>query len=220
VPTPAPPATAQPAPALPEPAAPLPWPTFAALVLRLASRAGATAPGGTLVIGVDGFSGSGKTWLATRLADALGAPLLHVDAYVPGWHGLAAGVEALGRDLVRPWSQGRTGHAQTFDWDADRPGPRLTLPPPPLAVLEGCGTAGLGTADGLAARVWVHASPALRARRLDRREDHLAYRPFRAVWARQEEALAARHDSPRRCEVRVRHAGHAGVDLAPLLPRT
>lgn len=218
MPTPAPPAAAQQTAA--QPAAPLPWPAFAAHVLRLAAHTGTPAPGGTLLIGVDGFSGSGKTWLATRLADALGAPLLHVDAYVPGWHGLAAGVEALGRDLVRPWSQGRTGHPQTFDWDAGRPGPRLTLPPPPLAVLEGCGIAGLGTADGLAARVWVHASPALRARRLDRREDHLAYRPFRAVWARQEEALAARHDSPRRCEVRVRHAGHAGVDLAPGPPRT
>ncbi|HEY0186832.1 MAG TPA: hypothetical protein VGC67_05035 [Cellulomonas sp.] len=216
MPTPALPSTlpVQPADAL------LPWTAFGALVHRLASRAGSTAPGGTLLIAVDGFSGAGKTWLATRLADALGATLLHVDAYVPGWHGLADGIEAIGRDLVRPWSRGRTGRAQSYDWDGERPGPLLTFPPPPLAVLEGCGIASLGAGSGLAARVWVHASPAARARRLDLREDHLDYLPHRTTWARQEEEIAARHDTPRRCDVRVRRAARAGVDLAPLPPRT
>ncbi len=196
------------------PAAALPWSAFAALVHRLGDGAGTAAPGGTLVVAVDGFSGAGKTWVAARLAAALGADLVHVDAYVPGWTGLPDGVRRLGRDLVGPWSRGLTGHAQLYDWDAGVPGDRLELPPPPLAVLEGSGIASLAAGSGLAVRVWVHAAPGVRADRLDAREDHLAYLPYRDTWARQEEALARRQETLRRCDVRVLRASTSGVHLA------
>lgn len=196
------------------PATALPWSAFAALLRRLGERAEVAAPGGALVVAVDGYSGAGKTWVATRLADALGATLLHVDEFVPGWHGLDEGVRALGRDLVGPWSRGEPGHPQVFDWDADALGPRLTLPAPRVAVLEGSGIASLGPGSGLSARVWVHAAPAVRAQRLDGRADRVAYLPHRTTWARQEEALAARRDTPRRCDVRVVRASVAGVQLA------
>lgn len=214
MPSPAPPTVVRSTP----PPAVLGWPAFAALVHRIARRSGAAAPGGTLVVAVDGFSGAGKTWLSTRLAEALRAELLHVDAFVPGWHGLAAGVRAVGEDLVAPWSQGRAARPLLYDWDAEAPGARPTLPPPPVAVLEGCGIASLGAGSGLAARLWVHAPPHVRDRRLDDREDRDAYLPHRATWARQEADLAERHRTPHRCDLRVLRADAAGVQVSAAPP--
>gem|GEM_PF-647836 len=199
-------------------AAVLAWPAFAALVHRIALRSGAAAPDGTLVVAVDGYSGSGKTWLSTRLAAALRAELLHVDAFVPGWHALDEGVRTVGRDLVGPWAAGRAARPRPYDWDTATPGPRLTLAPPSLAVLEGCGIASLDPAAGLAARLWVHAAPHLRTRRLDGREDRDAYLPHRATWARQEADLARRHRTPHRCDLRVLRADAAGVRVTPAPP--
>lgn len=196
----------------------LAWPAFAALVHRIALRSGAVAPDGTLVVAVDGFSGSGKTWLSTRLAAALRAELLHVDAFVPGWHGLDEGVRAVGRDLVGPWAHGREARPRLYDWDTATPGRRLTLAPPAVAVLEGCGIASLDPGAGLAVRLWVHAAPHLRARRLDGREDRDAYLPHRTTWARQETALARRHRTAHRCDLRVLRADAAGVQVSPAPP--
>lgn len=196
----------------------LTWPAFAALVRRLALRSGAAGPDGTLVVAVDGFSGAGKTWLSARLAAALRAELVHVDAFVPGWHGLDEGIRAVGRDLVGPWSRGQEARPRLYDWDAASAGRQLALAPPRTAVLEGCGIASLGSTAGLAVRLWVHAPPHLRARRLDGREDRDAYLPHRAAWARQEAELARRHRTPHRCDLRVLRAETTGVQVTAAPP--
>src|SRR6476661_4492660 len=54
--------------------------------------------GGTRLVAVDGPSGAGKTTLAAEVADALGAPTIHMDDLYPGWDGLAASTER-----VREW---------------------------------------------------------------------------------------------------------------------
>ena len=53
---------------------------------ELGARLATTGPrlGRTRLIGLDGRSGSGKTWLAGRLARAVDAPVIHLDDLYPG----------------------------------------------------------------------------------------------------------------------------------------
>lgn len=70
---------------------------------------------GLRLVTVDGYSGAGKSRLTTRLARELGrAPTVHLDAFYPGWDGLAAGVElavgwVAGRGRSRPMAPLRLG---------------------------------------------------------------------------------------------------------------
>ena len=73
----------------------------------------ASAEGRTPIILIDGPSGAGKSSLADRLLavwPAAGRPrLVRMDDLYPGWDGLDAGSEAVGRDLLEPLRVSGTG---------------------------------------------------------------------------------------------------------------
>ena len=158
------------------------------------------------VIAVDGFSGSGKTWFAERLARTLGAPIFHVDEFIPGWDALADGVAHVATHLLTPWAQGQPALVREYDWHGARPGPWVHAEPAPVVVLEG---SGIGTVDPslISALVWVDTPQALREDRLAGREDRDLYAPYREIWAAQERAVTARADTPARADVVVHEAG-------------
>ena len=76
---------------------------FAAVVAELA------APPRPVVL-VDGRSGAGKSTLAARLVAAWPGPvtLVSLDDLFPGWDGLAAGSDAVARDVLRRTEPGYT----------------------------------------------------------------------------------------------------------------
>ena len=59
-----------------------------------------------VLIAVDGFSGAGKTTLATELAAALRAhhtvSLFHLEDVYPGWDGLADGIAYFSEQVAAP----------------------------------------------------------------------------------------------------------------------
>src|ERR1700722_20134242 len=79
----------------------------AALDALTRARAGTGTGGGTRIIAIDGWSGSGKTSLAEHLSPALGAPCLHLDDWVPGWNGLGRSVELLVEWVLQPLADDR-----------------------------------------------------------------------------------------------------------------
>ena len=165
------------------------------------------------VIAVDGFSGSGKTWFADRLARALDAPIYHVDEFIPGWDALADGISHVAAHLLTPWAQGQAALVREYDWHGARPGAWVQAAVAPVVVLEG---SGIGTVDPalISALVWVDTSDALREDRLAGREDRELYAPYRAVWAAQELALAERADTPGRADVVVHEAGETHLRIS------
>ena len=95
---------------------------------------------------VDGPSGAGKTQLAARLVGALGGPpLLRMDDLYPGWDGLAAGVEALRRDVVAPLAEGRPARYRRWDWTTNAHAETQDLGTPPVLVVEGVGAGAVAT---------------------------------------------------------------------------
>jgi len=160
-----------------------------ALVVE-AARAARPALGSTVVVAVDGRSGSGKTVLGTAVAAALACPVVHLDEIYPGWDGLEAGIE-LATDLVLdPLARGERAAYPRWDWMRSRPGRTIEVPAARHLVLEGCGALVPPAARHAAVRVWVEApTPVRKQRALSR--DGEAYAPHWDRWAAQEDAVYA-----------------------------
>ena len=169
-----------------------------AVLAALAANRRARDAGAGLVIAVDGATGSGKTTLAVRLADALGGVarpavrVLALEALVPGWSALARGA-ARGAAVLRDLRDGRAGVAPSWDWQAAREGDPVRVDPLDggILVLEGCGAlaAAAQELEPLAVlRVLVEAPAAVRRARIAERDP---YRWDVAAWEAQERRLAA-----------------------------
>lgn len=137
------------------------------------------------IVAVDGPSGSGKTTFAAALADALGAPTLHMDDLFPGWDGLAAAPGLLTTQVLEPLARGEHAAYRRWDWLTSGWGERVTLAWTDLLVIEGCGCSVGPAAPYAAVRIWVEADPHVRIARGIARDGE-AFRPHWERWARQE----------------------------------
>lgn len=169
-------------------------------VLGLAASRRPSLGRGRLVC-VDGPAGSGKTTLATDLAGATGAPVVHTDDLLDGWDGLP-GLPGSLVELLAPLAEGRPGRAPRYDWHAGRFAGSLTLEPAPMLVLEGVGAGSLSAAPWMTVLVWVAAPVELRRRRgLERDGD--AFAPHWDSWAEAEARHHVEHRTRERADVVV-----------------
>lgn len=149
--------------------------------------AGPPTAGDTRVIAVDGPSGSGKSTFASRLAAALGAPVVAMDDLYPGWDGLEAGVARLRDEVLAPLARREPATWRRWDWAREEPGGWDCLAPGPAVVVDGVGSGARAVAGDIVLLVWVEAADDLRRRRaLDR--DGPAYGRHWDRWAGQERA--------------------------------
>lgn len=163
---------------------------LAARVLR-ASRRG-DRRGSSLLVGIDGRSGSGKTALAhalTRAVEASGTPavVVHLDDLYAGWDGLAAALPVVRDSVLAPLAQGHPGAFTRWDWHRESPGGTVVVPAAPVVVVEGVGAvaADPGAYD---LTVWTHAPAAVRRHRSLTR-DGAEFAPHWDRWAAQEDAV-------------------------------
>lgn len=146
---------------------------------------------------IDGRSGAGKTTTAHRIASEIGARVVSLDEFYPGWHGLAEGGR-IAADLLRAHADGRTGQYRRWDWarDAWQPEVRTVDPAVPL-IMEGCGALSHGAAAAPSTvTVWMDGDAQARYA-LAIARDGDGFREHWSTWAEQEDAHIARH-RPRR----------------------
>ncbi|MRG58647.1 ATP-binding protein [Agromyces sp. CFH 90414] len=163
---------------------------------------------GLTLIAIDGASGVGKSTFATALGRTWPGhlpELVRLDAVYPGWHGLTAGADLVGRRLVRRLANGRVGEVATWDWAADRPGGVERVRPGRLVIVEGCGA--FAAVEGVPSlRIWLEASDAER-RRAALERDAGAFDPFWEMWETQWRRYVARADPRRTAHVVLRRVG-------------
>lgn len=146
----------------------------------------------TRVTIIDGGSGSGKTTYARALAEAERArgrrvEVVSLDAFYPGWSGLAAASRMVVDDVL-----GRGGYRR-WDWAAGRPGEWVTLDPAADLVIEGCGALTPASAAYADRTIWLELDAAARKRRALARDGE-AFAPWWDHWAAQEAEHWAAHD--------------------------
>lgn len=160
------------------------------------------------MVGIDGWSGSGKTALAEHLAGVTGATVVHLDDLVPGWDGLAESVRLLVERVLTPLATGRPAVWAAWDWTAGRFGPAdHRAEPAGLVLVEGCGAGAAPARALLDGLVWLDEGPAERRRRLEGRSDWPSYQPWWQRWAEQEAALRSMDDPRPHADLVVRWAG-------------
>src|SRR5271156_6620727 len=110
--------------------------------VQLAGRLAGTEPrlGRTRLVAVDGRSGSGKTWLAGRLARPLDAPVIHLDDLYPGWDGVAKAADVLTEWVIEPLSRQEPARWRRFDWDTMSYAEWHRTEAAGVVLLEGCGS--------------------------------------------------------------------------------
>lgn len=175
---------------------------------NLAQRA---SPGsGPWIVSIDGPAGSGKTTVADRLrrdlvAEGRMVSVIHMDDLYEGWEGLDAdreqGLQArLIGQVFEPLSQGRTGRWQRYDWHAGRLVRWVSLPPPEVLIVEGCGSGAQAYTAYRSLLVWVEAPPAVRlARGVERDGEQVV--PRWLAWMRAEDRHFSRNDTRRRADL-------------------
>lgn len=97
-----------------------------------------------MIVLIDGRSGAGKTHFADRLGALLGATVVHLDDFYPGWSGLASASDMVERDVLR--AQG--GGYRRWDWDLNIPREWVShgwTPGAGTFIIEGCGCVTTGT---------------------------------------------------------------------------
>lgn len=146
----------------------------------------------TCILAVDGRSGSGKTAFATELAEALGARVLHVEDFYPGWVGLRAGADWLVEGVLEPLSRGEEVSLRRWDWSADRFEDGGTFAPGGVVVVEGCGALSVRSHPYIHVGIWLDADERVRRVRATARDGGDAWW---AGWAAQEDAFYAEEGS-------------------------
>lgn len=158
-------------------------------LVRAAASGGPHGVPRTVIVGIDGRAGSGKTTIAGAVARALDdCPVVHMDDIYPGWDGLAASIPILVADVLEPIAAGRPARFRRWDWAADAPGAVCEIPAPATLVIEGVGSGARATVPYIDIPVWIDAPALVRKQRALARDGEI----FAAHWDRwrdQEELL-------------------------------
>ncbi|MER7604563.1 4-amino-4-deoxy-L-arabinose transferase [Nocardioides sp. NPDC127503] len=163
------------------------------------SRPATLGPG--RLVCIDGPAGSGKTTLATAVADLTGAPVIHMDDLFEGWDGLPGITDQLDSILL-PLVEGATGSYRRYDWHRGEFAETVTVPPAPLLVIEGVGSGAAAYDDLRTALAWVDAPYESRMRRGIERDGD-AFAPHWEAWAEAEAELFAREQTAARADIIV-----------------
>jgi uridine kinase len=122
---------------------------------------------GIRIVGIDGPSGSGKSFLAARLSTLLAAPIIEIDDFV-SWDCFAGWWPRFDTQVLTPLLAGRDATFQARDW-SDWYGSSLgewkTQPWSPTIILEGVTCTRRETIGRIAHAIWVEAPASLRLAR-------------------------------------------------------
>ncbi len=104
-----------------------------------------TQNGKHILIGIEGFGGSGKTTISQQLADKLGASyIIHIDDFIvkekldePDWDTGVFDHARLEKQVLIPASSGRQITYQKLLYEPNRLGEPITVPPVQYIIIEG-----------------------------------------------------------------------------------
>ncbi|MGB7450383.1 MAG: hypothetical protein WA892_14820 [Ornithinimicrobium sp.] len=154
------------------------------------------------LLGIDGRSGSGKSWLAQQIChslDSLGLTrtVVAMDDLYPGWHGLAQALPTLCTDVIDPLRDGAEAVYRRYDWAVGAFTEQVRVPPTDIVVIEGVGATWHRRRQAFAVTVWVQAPSAVRHQRACARSGQGDFAAHAQSWSDAENALFGPDGYPR-----------------------
>ena len=156
------------------------------------ARALPPSAGHTVVIGIDGCGGAGKSTLAASLSDLLaGSQIVHTDDFA-SWDDPVDWWPRLLEQVLAPLARGESGRYQRYDWDLKALAEWHEVDAP-VVILEGVTATRKEFRPFLAYSIWVDCAAELRLQRGLERDGPEAESLWRA-WMLAEDAYVAAHD--------------------------
>ena len=151
-----------------------------------------------LTVTLDGPCASGKTTLASKLAEAFGASVIHTDDFViphalktPERLAVPGGnwdLERILEEIIVPWSSGAIVKYRKYDCASDSFSPEETLPQSDTLIIEGCYCNLPGIRECADVRLFLDAPWGKREQRLAKRESEASLKMFHERWIPLEDA--------------------------------
>ena len=161
---------------------------------------------GIRIVGVDGRSGAGKSFLAAQLSTLMAAPIVEIDDFV-SWDCFAGWWPRFDEQVLSPLLAGRDATFQARDW-TDWYGSSLgewkTLRWSPVVILEGVTCTRRDTIGRLTYAIWVEAPAKTRlARGMARDADFAGKEDLWKRWMREEDEFFAADGTLERADIVV-----------------
>ncbi|HEX5595694.1 MAG TPA: hypothetical protein VFX61_06695 [Micromonosporaceae bacterium] len=176
---------------------------------------------GIRIIGIDGPSGSGKSFLASRLSALLAAPIVEIDDFV-SWDCFSGWWPRFDAQVLTPLMAGQDATYQARDW-RDWYGSSLgdwkTQPWSPTVIFEGVTCTRRDAVGRIVYSVWVEAPAKLRLARGMARDTALPGKEgLWRRWTRDEEAFFAADGTRDRADIIVDTSGRVSSFLTQPVP--
>lgn len=155
-----------------------------------------------VIVALDGRSGTGKSTLATWIAERLGAIRIDQDDFYSGgdiddWRRLTPQQKAdrvidwrrVRREVLEPLRAGKPARWMPFDWDTMAglaPEP-ITVPPSKIAILDGAYSTRPELSDLIDLSILVTLPDTVRRMRLQQREGEALASEWHVVWDEAED---------------------------------
>ena len=171
--------------------------------VREAATLVAARPEQTVLIGVDGRAGAGKSTIAESIAAAVpGSIVVHVDDFagplVPEWDW-----PRLREQVLLPLLAGRPGRYQRWQWNRDQPAEWHDVPTGRPVIIEGVSSTRREVDAPWALQIWIDAPREVRLARAVERDGRQMLPHWLDVWMPSEEAYIAREQPQRRVDLIV-----------------
>lgn len=168
----------------------------------------------TLLIGVDGCGGSGKSTLSKKLKDELpDVTVVHKDDFHFPSSQLINDVPAnkpIGSDfdwkrllaqVLKPLSSGQDGYYQRYDWDTDTLAEFHTVPAGGIVIIEGVYSTRKELEDYYDLKIWVDCPRELRLARGIERDGEAAREMWAANWMVAEDMYVQQQKPSERADI-------------------
>jgi uridine kinase len=171
---------------------------------------------GIRIVGIDGPSGSGKSFLASELSAMMAAPIIEIDDFV-SWECFAGWWPRFDEQVLSPLLAGRDATFQARDWNdwyGSSLGEWKTQKWSPTILLEGVTCTRRATIGRIAYAIWVEAPAEMRlARGMARDADFVGKEDLWKRWMREEDSFFAQDGTRDRADL-VIDTSAFGVDQA------
>lgn len=147
----------------------------------------------TLLIGIDGAGGAGKSTLATRLADALStSTVVHIDDFADWSDDSNWTMSTFAERVLQPLIDGLTSKYQRYDWPTDTFGEWFEITPSGIVIVEGVSALRSDLRKFWAVSIWVDCPRELRLARGIARDGESMRSKWEDVWMPGEDAYMER----------------------------
>jgi uridine kinase len=157
----------------------------------------------TRIVAIDGYGGSGKSELATRLAGSLGkAVVVHTDDFArpgaPGWEW-----QRMHEQVLEPILNDQPGRYPHYDWDRDRLAEWHDVPVGGTLIVEGVSSMRRELGEYWDYAIWVDAPYETRLQRGLERDGERMSSQWTDVWMPEEEEYVTAQQPDMRADVIV-----------------